>query len=80
MRVFRPCFNVTLLATPVPLTIYVLGNEWGLNEILYNLILVVLSLLCVALSVWMIGINQETKTKLLSIIIKKIRKNNGAKN
>lgn len=80
MKVFIPCFNVTLLATPIPLTIYVLGNEWGLNEILYNLILVAISLLCVAFSVWMIGISQETKTKLVSIIIKKIRKNNGAKN
>ena len=75
MLVFTPCFKVTILAIPLPLIFYVFGNKWGLNEFIYNLTLVVVSLSCVILSVWMIGINQEIKSELLSLIVKKNRCN-----
>ena len=73
MKVFMPCFKVTILAIPLPLVIYVFGNKLGLNEIYYNLTLILVSLFCVILSVWIIGINKEMKSKLFSSILKKIR-------
>lgn len=73
MKVFMPCFKVTILAIPLPLVIYVFGNKLGLNEIYYNLTLILVSLFCVILSVWIIGINKEMKSKLFSLILKKIR-------
>ena len=51
----------------------IIGNKLGLNEIYYNLTLILVSLFCVILSVWIIGINKEMKSKLFSLILKKIR-------
>lgn len=74
MRVFTPCIKVTFLSVPLPMIIYYFRDEWLPNEILCSLVLVVISVLCVAFSTWMLGINQETRTKLLSLIMRKIRK------
>lgn len=72
MNVFIPCIKVTLLSILLPLIIYSYRTTWFSSEVVCSLILVFISVFCVLLSVWFLGINHETRKKLLLIIIRKI--------
>lgn len=72
MNMFMPCIKVTLLSILLPLIIYSFRTTWLPNEVVRNLVLTFISVLCVLLSVWVIGIDRETRAKLIGVIKRKI--------
>lgn len=69
----KTCFVVTLLAVPMPLVLYyVIGVE---SNIWFSAIILLVSLLSVAASVWFIGLTSNMKKMLISTIINKIHLN-----
>lgn len=74
MCVFIPCIKVTLLSIFLPMIIYSFRYEWLPNKVFCSLVLVIISLLSVAISTWMLGIDQGTRDKLVSLIMRKIKK------
>lgn len=76
INVFISCLKVSLAAIPIPMIIY-LGIETITPNIWIQFIsIVIISAFSVAISSWMIGIDKDTRAKILLLIKKKIRSKN----
>ena len=66
----RTCFIVTLVATPIPVIIYLLLNVK--DNFWHASILLVVSVSCVAASVWFLGLTKNMKKMLVDTVIAKL--------
>lgn len=73
MKVFKPCFCVSLLSSIVPVTFYIFMDDL-LPTIVQFVIQAGVSILSVAITVWLIGLDKEMKSKFTSEIRKKLGK------
>lgn len=67
--VFRPCFLVTILAIPIPLCMTAKGP---LSSIYYSFAILVVTLIVTSVSIYVCGIDRDTRKKILSFIRNKI--------
>ena len=72
MKVFRPCFWVSIISAIIPVVFYIYRNTLFPNTILQFFMLSGFSILSVALTVWLIGIDKNTKVKLKDYIKQKL--------
>ena len=71
MSVFLPCLKVCLVAVPIP----ILVNYYVDNGIIINFVVVCLvSTICILSTVFFIGINNEMRSKIISIIKSKLNR------
>ena len=66
------CLRVTLVAVPIPLVIYLLSDVEG--SLLHSGIVLFVSLISVALSVWYVGLTKNMKQVLLVAVKLKLHK------
>lgn len=66
------CLRVTLVAVPIPLVIYLLSDVEG--SLLHSGIVLFVSLISVALSVWYVGLTRNMKQMLLVTVKSKLYK------
>lgn len=74
--VFKPCLLVTLASVPVPLVTAYLINTYCQNEIISFIVIVVVSVLCVGVATWFLGLTDSMKKMATDFIFSKIRKKN----
>lgn len=74
ISVFAPCFKVSIISSIIPMIIYMCGNSIFPNVISKFISLVTVSVLSVGITVWLIGLNKETKVKLVEMVKKKIKR------
>lgn len=70
ISVFIPCIRITLLALIIPLTFKFLLPDTNLTFVVNTII----SIISVGISVYLFGIDTETKMKIKEILLKKIHK------
>ena len=68
-NVFGTCFIVTIAAIPLPLILY---NAIGVSTIPAGLIVLIVSLLCVAMSIWILGLTYNMKKRFLDTVKSRI--------
>lgn len=73
LSVFRPCLIVTLACIPIPL---ILSKLLDCSDLLSFLIVAIISVLCVALSIYALGIGQSVRIKIRTYIIKRLKNRN----
>lgn len=66
--VFRSCLLVTLVALPIPLALFFM---WGIDSLLKDIVLLLVSLLCVIAAAWFVGLSDSMKEKLLQTILRR---------
>ena len=65
LRVFWNCFKVTLMAVPVPLAVYF----WlGVSNLWYCAVILVVSVLSVLVSVWVLGLPKEMRSRVIQAV------------
>ena len=69
--VFRPCFLVTILSIPIPLCMTAKGP---LSSIYYSFAILVVTLIVTSVSIYVCGIDRDTRKKILGFIRTKIRR------
>jgi O-antigen/teichoic acid export membrane protein len=68
LKMFLSCFKVTIASLPLPLTIFYVLDE-GISKFL---IISCVSIICVFLSVWLLGINKNMRIKIIMVIKNRI--------
>lgn len=66
--VFKSCVFVTLTAVPVPLAVFYI---WGIDSWKKDIVLLIVSVICVLLSVWFTGLSGSMKRQLIEILTDK---------
>lgn len=74
MQVFIPCLKVTIASVPLPYLLYIYQSELFAGKISRFFLLTSVSVICVILSIWLLGLDKETKTKIQIFIKRKINK------
>lgn len=69
---FKECLKVTVLSCIIPVPLYFYRAQFGFNYIVEFLALTTISVICVALSVWMYGLDNHTRKKVIAIIRQKL--------
>ena len=69
LRVFRSCLIVTITSLPIPAY---LAYIWDLSDIRYALLLLFLTIVISSISIYTLGIDKNTRMKMLEIIKKKL--------
>lgn len=72
LTVFKPCFKVTMASLTVPLLLYINQDLLFSNSLLRFFTLVVISVTCVAVSVWYLGIDVEVKVRIVEMFCKRL--------
>lgn len=72
LGVFYSCAKVSIVAIPIPIIVYFFIENITTNIAIQFIILVITSVLSVIISIWTLGFDSETKTKVLSLVKKKI--------
>ena len=72
--VFIPCFKVTIASCILPLFFYLREDLLSDNIFIRFGFLVLLSIACVFIAIWFVGINSSEKKKVIKFIKSKIRK------
>lgn len=67
--VFKPCLVVTILAVPIPLY---MTTQGPLSSISYSFTILIVTLFVTSLSIYVFGIDRDTRKKILSFIRNKI--------
>lgn len=67
-KVFVPCGKVTIVALPIPCILYVYNEILFSSEIIRFLVLSLISITCVLIASWMVGINRKTRNKIIQFI------------
>lgn len=62
-KVFAPCVKVVLISLPIPILCYAILD----NDFINYILIFVVSILCVATSVWIAGINSEMRRKIILV-------------
>ncbi len=74
LSVFVPCLKITMLAVPIPLMTYFFVNSNILeSKLLAFFIIVLVSIISVSIVIWICGINQQLRKKIISLVAKKIK-------
>lgn len=63
--VFKVCFIVTLIAVPIPVIFYF---RVGVDKLSSGALILVISLVCVLISVWFFGLTKDMRARLLGIL------------
>lgn len=71
--VFWTCLKVTLVSLPFPVSLYFF-TQGRLSDVEFFFVIVIVSVLSVAISVWYCGLNSELRTKLIDVIKNKIHR------
>lgn len=74
VNVFSTCLKVTMASVLFPVLVYIYREELFSNVWYQTTVLVGVSFFCVAISVWLIGLDRETKDKLLDFIKCKLKR------
>lgn len=62
-QVFRPCLLVTMMSLPIPLLV---DYYWiSLDNFWQNLLLLLISIVCVGISVWFCGLNKQMREMII---------------
>ena len=69
-NIFCPCMKVTAIAVPIPLILFLFLHKENVNEFLMFFTVIVVSVVCVGISVWVAGLDANTKDFCYSIIKK----------
>lgn len=64
LNVFWTCAKVTLVSVPVPVFLF---KKLGVSSLLDSVIILIVTLLCVVLSVWFVGLTKDMRTWLVGI-------------
>lgn len=74
IKLFSDCLKVTVVATPIPIIIYLYKDILIINKVLEFVLLILISVMFVSLSVWFVGLESEIRKKIIALI--KARLNN----
>lgn len=74
LKVFKPCFYVSLVSSIFPVVLYMFKETLLPNMIVQFFVLAGVSILSVAVTVWIIGLDRDMKSKLVSIIRNKLHR------
>lgn len=66
-KLFKECLKVTVVSCIIPLPLYLARGQFGFNYITEFLVLTSVSVICVSLSVWSLGFDNQTRKKVLAI-------------
>lgn len=72
IRVFIPCFKVTIVSCILPLFFYLREDLLADNIFIRFGFLVLLSAACVLIAIWLVGVNSTEKIKVIKFIKSKI--------
>lgn len=72
-NVYKPCIMVTLVSIPIPLFIHYEINNTNMNIYEKFILTTLVSIICIAISTWKIGLEKNIRDKIYILIIKKIR-------
>lgn len=72
--VFVPCLKVTIASLPLSVITYYELNNLDINIWLKFIVIVLVSIICVMASVWLLGIDKETKGKVIVFAKRKFNK------
>lgn len=72
IQLFKDCLKVTVFACIIPLPLYFARAQFGFHYITEFLILTSVSVACVSISVWIFGLDNHTRRKVIAIIRKKL--------
>jgi len=73
IMVFIPCIKVTILALILPLSYrYLIENNLQLSELSAFIYMTVLSFLSTACAIWLVGLDSDTKAKLMHFVQNKL--------
>lgn len=70
VKVIAPCVYVVLMSLPIPVLCYVIMG----NGLVDNVVIAVVSILCVVISVWIAGVDSDTRGKIISLCRAKFHK------
>lgn len=70
--VFSPCLKVSIISCIIPCVLYYTRESLFTNSILQFVVLTGVSILSVTTTVWLFGLDRETRKKLMEFIMKKI--------
>ena len=68
------CTKVTLIAVPIPVITYLMKRSLFTNRIMESLFLVLISVSCVTVSVWIFGLDNEMRDKLMNYAKNKLNR------
>lgn len=68
MSVYIPCLYVTLISVPLPCFLYLNQEQWFPNTIVRFCVITFVSVLCVGLSAWFLGIDKEMREKVIKMV------------
>lgn len=71
-QLFRDCLKVTLVSCIIPVPLYLTRALFGFNYIIEFIVLTSISVICVALSVWIFGLDNHTRKKMIAIVKQKL--------
>ena len=74
MKVFKPCFWVSIISAIIPVVFYIYRNTLFPNTFLQFFMLSGISILSVAVTVWVIGLDKGMKEKIVHLVKSKIKK------
>lgn len=73
-KVFAPCLKVSIISCIIPCLLYSTRETLFTNSLLQFVVLTGVSILSVAATVWVFGLDKETRKKLVEFIKKKINR------
>lgn len=72
--VFFYCLKVTLLAVPLPCLLYCTQGSLGLGKWTAFVLLILISVICVAIAIWFAGIDKNMRKKIIDFAKRKLSK------
>jgi len=72
IKLFRECLKVTIIACIIPVPLYLIREQYAINDITEFAVLVSVSVISVSITVWTIGLDDIMRGKLITIIRKKL--------
>lgn len=71
IKVFAPCLKVAAISLPIPI---ILNSCMDNEKILHFLAILLVTVMCVGISVWVAGIDAEMRRKIISVYKDKVHK------
>ena len=71
---FSCCYKVTVATLPIPILCYIYKDDIITNDILQFLFLVFVSTISVLISIWILGIDDVTRSKVCQYVRKRIKR------
>ena len=73
LNVFKPCFYVTIISSIIPISLYMFKDLIIPNIIIQFLVLTSISVISVAITVWMLGLDMKMRSKLIELVKQKVK-------